>query len=195
MSRAQPEGRVSLPEWMADVAGPDTTCASIEERMAFVVDLARRNVAHGTGGPFGAAVFERDTGRLVAPGVNRVVPLHNAAAHAEIVAITLAGVVRRSFDLGAPDAPPTELVTSVEPCAMCYGAVPWSGVSRLVCGARADDARAVGFDEGDKPADWVAALERRGIVVVTDVSRPDAAVVLREYAASGGPIYNGSAGA
>ncbi len=73
---------------------------------------------------------------------------------------------------------------------MCLGAIPWSGVRHLVCGARDEDASAIGFDEGEKPVEWVPALERRGIIVVRDVLREEAASVLREYAVSGGEIYN-----
>jgi len=73
---------------------------------------------------------------------------------------------------------------------MCFGAVPWSGVTRLVCGARDEDARSIGFDEGPKLANWVEALEQRGITVVRDVLREQAANVLREYADTGGTIYN-----
>jgi tRNA(Arg) A34 adenosine deaminase TadA len=69
---------------------------------------------------------------------------------------------------------------------MCFGAIPWSGVRQLVCGARASDAEAIGFDEGPKPARWVAALEARGIKVVRDIQRAEARAVLREYA---GPLY------
>jgi len=68
--------------------------------------------------------------------------------------------------------------------------VPWSGVQRLVCGARDEDARAIGFDEGPKMADWVKALNDRGIIVVRDVLRGEARAVLQEYAAAGGAIYN-----
>ena len=46
-----------------------------------------------------------------------------------------------------------------------------------------------GFDEGDKPADWVMGLERRGIRVMLDVERETCADVLRAYAQNGGPIY------
>ncbi len=184
-----PEYRLRLPDWIDDIAGEDVVLPDVDDRMRFVVSLARRNVAEDTGGPFGAAIFERGTGRLVAPGVNRVVPARSATAHAEIVAISLAGQVKGTFDLGA--GTPTELVTSVEPCAMCLGAVPWSGVAAVVCGARDEDARAVGFDEGDKPADWIDSLAARGIDVVRDVMRRDAAAVLQDYAAAGGIIYNG----
>ena len=73
---------------------------------------------------------------------------------------------------------------------MCLGATPWSGVRHLVCAARDEDARAVGFDEGVKPTLWVGALEERGITVERDVLRQEAADVLREYADRGGEIYN-----
>jgi tRNA(Arg) A34 adenosine deaminase TadA len=159
--------------------------------MRFVVGLARENVSRGTGGPFGAAVFEMETGRLVAPGVNMVVTAGCSVWHAEIVALAMAQEALGAYDLGGDGMPPCELVTSTEPCAMCLGAIPWSGVRRVVCGAREEDATAIGMDEGAKPADWVDAFERRGIEVVRDVCREEAAAVLRDYAACGGVIYNG----
>ena len=73
---------------------------------------------------------------------------------------------------------------------MCFGAVPWSGVSSMICGARKADAEAAGFDEGDKPADWAETLWRRGITVQLNVLRSDAAKVLSDYAAGGGAIYH-----
>jgi tRNA(Arg) A34 adenosine deaminase TadA len=159
--------------------------------MGLVIHLARTNVARSTGGPFGAAVFDIETGEILAPGVNMVVPANAALAHAEMLAIAFAGRALDSFDLGVRA---TELVSSAEPCAMCLGAVPWSGVRRLVCGARDEDARRIGFDEGDKPTDWVGRLRQRGIEVVQDVFRTEATSVLEDYARSGGPIYNGRGG-
>jgi tRNA(Arg) A34 adenosine deaminase TadA len=180
-----------LPDWIDRLIDPERRYPDVDEQMGLVIDLSRRNVELGTGGPFGAAVFEQESGRLVAPGVNLVVPSSSAIAHAEIVAVALAGVATGGFDLGRPDLPRTVLVASTEPCAMCFGAVPWSGVSGLICGARDEDARAVGFDEGPKVADWEAALVARGIRVNRDIRRPEARAVLESYAASGGTIYNG----
>ena len=77
---------------------------------------------------------------------------------------------------------------------MCMGSIPWSGVRRLVCGARDEDARRVGFDEGPKARDWVQALTARGIAVVRDVCRQEAAAVLLDYARCGGPVYNARQG-
>ena len=182
--------RIDLPEWVWSIVDPNEAIASIDDRMALVVEFARRNIVDG-GGPFAAAIFDPD-GRLIAPGVNRVVAASAPIAHAEIVAIAMAGQRLGTWDLASAGG--FELVTSTEPCAMCLGAVPWSGVRRLVCGARDEDARAVGFDEGYKPADWVERLGDVGIEVHRDVHREGAADVLRSYATAGGSIYNGGEG-
>lgn len=161
--------------------------------MRLAVELAETNARRGTGGPFGAAIFET-SGRLVAVGVNVVVPSACSFAHAEMMAIGIAQQRLGSYDLGGPNLPPHELVTSAEPCAMCLGAISWSGVRRVVCGARASDVREIGFDEGPRPADWIEELAARGIEVLRDVFRSEARDVLRHYAESGGPIYNARRG-
>jgi tRNA(Arg) A34 adenosine deaminase TadA len=186
---------LGLPAWVEEfVPDPDREYPTEEDRMRLAIDLSRANVEHGTGGPFGAGVFDLSTNRLVAPGVNLVATANLSTAHAEIVALMIAQQVVGHFDLGGPGRPLYELVASTQPCAQCFGAVPWSGVRRLACGARDEDAREIGFDEGPEMPDWVSALERRGISVVRDVCREEAVAVLREYAAHGGLIYNARQG-
>jgi tRNA(Arg) A34 adenosine deaminase TadA len=73
---------------------------------------------------------------------------------------------------------------------MCLGAIPWSGVRHVICGARGEDACAIGFDEGAKPDDWIGALASRGIEVTRDVLRDEARAVLNHYHTTGGRIYN-----
>ena len=106
------------------------------------------------------------------------------------MALAIAQQASGSFDLGGPGRPHYELVTSTDPCAMCLGATPWSGVRSLVTGARGEDAEEIGFDEGLKPSGWEQALIESGISVTRDVLREEAAAVLQEYAALGGEIYN-----
>jgi tRNA(Arg) A34 adenosine deaminase TadA len=162
--------------------------------MDLVTTLAQLNSEHSTGGPFGAGVFRTDTHQLVAPGVNLVLPLHCSVAHAEMVAIMIAQQTLEAHDLGAADLPPHELVTSCEPCAMCLGAICWSGVRHLLCGARGSDAEAIGFDEGPKPENWATALEQRGITVTLDIGRSKAIQVLQNYVEQGGMVYNSRQG-
>lgn len=189
-----PEVSLRLPGWVEGVVGRRLVYPRPEDRMELAVRLARENARRGTGGPFGAAVFESDSGRLVAPGVNLVVGSGNSVAHAETVALMVAQRIVGNFDLGAPGRPACELVASTEPCLMCLGATLWSGVRSLVCGARDEDAAAIGFDEGPKPSMWQRELEDRGLAVRRDVLREGAAEVLREYVRSGGEIYNARRG-
>ncbi len=159
--------------------------------MTLITELARLNVQHRTGGPFAAGIFHSNTNSLIAAGVNLVTTSQASIAHAEIVAITFAQQVIRHHNLGTEGQPSHELVTSTEPCAMCLGAIPWSGIKALVCGARGEDATAIGFDEGTKPLNWVESLEARGISVTRDVHRNTATQVLQDYIQDGGIIYNG----
>jgi tRNA(Arg) A34 adenosine deaminase TadA len=156
--------------------------------MRLVIGLARENVTTRTGGPFGAGVFERSSGRLVAGGVNLVLPMRNSVLHAEVVAIMLAEARNQSFSLGRP-GPEHELVTSCEPCAMCLGAIHWSGVTRLVTGATREDVESIGFSEGPVFPQSYRYLEERGLAVGREVLREEARAVLRLYAEMNGAIY------
>lgn len=182
---------IELPGWL-DLFLRDHPAVfpSINARMSFVIEASQRNVAEGTGGPFAAAVFESESGQLVSLGVNLVASEGLSMLHAEIIALALAQKKAGGYDLGRRDLPGHELVTSSEPCAMCLGAIPWSGVRRVIIGARDSDVRALGFDEGAKIETWRDELEKRGIAVIRDVERDAAVRVLRGYARQGGIIYN-----
>ena len=181
---------ISLPDWVNDVDRPDVR-AHVTDRMEFVLDLALRNVDRGTGGPFAAAVFEQGSGRLVSVGVNRVVPENSSLAHAEVLAIGLAQASLGTYDLGSPGQPRLQLVSSSQMCAMCLGAVVWSGVGEVVYSTTSGDVIAtVGFDEGPTPPDYSYQLAHRGIRVVPGVMRDQGLAVLRRYVAAGGVVYN-----
>jgi tRNA(Arg) A34 adenosine deaminase TadA len=180
----------TLPEWLtARVAGA-RRLGGRDARMRFAIRLSRDNVAQRTGGPFGAVIVEAATGVPLSAGVNLVEHQGNSVLHAEIVAIMLAQRALGTYTLARSGLPRYELITSSAPCAMCLGAILWSGVSRLVCGARTQDVRAIGFDEGPVFPESFAYLKRRGIEVVRDVQRAEARTVLEEYAKQGGKIYN-----
>jgi tRNA(Arg) A34 adenosine deaminase TadA len=182
---------ISLPDWIAEVVEWERSYPTPEERMRVAIRLSRENVLRETGGPFGAAVFESGSGALVAVGVNSVERLNNSALHAEVVALMLAEQRVRSYTLHTPELPDHELVSSCEPCAMCLGAVLWSGVRRLVYGADREDALRVHFEEGPVFPASFQYLADRGIQIVPDFLREEAREVLDLYAGRGGLIYNG----
>ena len=179
-----------LPDWTDAYLLTNASLPDDKARMRFVIGLAAENVRRGTGGPFGAAVFERGSGKPVAIGVNLVPSLAQSVLHAEVVAIMFAPQSVGHYTLSAPGMAEHELFTSCEPCAMCFGAVLWSGVRRLVCGATRDDAESIGFDEGPVDEDSYEYLQRRGIDVSRRIERDAARDVLRRYAAGDGAIYN-----
>ena len=170
-----------LPAWLDEFIDDwQDPLETIEQRMHLAVTLAAENVKHQTGGPFGAIVVENKSSRLLSVGVNLVTSVELSLAHAEMVAVSLAQSALGNWNLGSADG--VQLVTSCEPCAMCFGAVPWSGVTSIVWGASKEDAEEAGFDEGDKPADWVDSLERRGIRTRGGVLHEEARAVLMRYA-------------
>lgn len=187
---------VALPPWLLDQQSKlDTYIEDLESRMKLVIELARSNVRHKTGGPFAAAVFESNSGRIVSLGVNRVVPASLSIAHAEIVALALAQQQLGSFDLGIASMPEHQLVVNGQPCAMCFGAIPWSGVRSVASGANSREIESItGFDEGPIHPQWQQELRRRGIEVIENLLSEQACDALREYAASGATIYNGRGG-
>ncbi|MBN4060719.1 nucleoside deaminase [bacterium AH-315-I20] len=157
--------------------------------MDFVIQLCKQNVRQQTGGPFAAAIFNMDTQQLLAVGVNIVVPSHNCTNHAEMTAIILAQQSLQTYDLSEHGH--FELLTSCEPCAMCFGAMPWSGIKHLTYAATSADAESIGFDEGAKHPNWINELEKRGIKVTPEILRDKAAQILHNYQQQSGTIYNG----
>jgi tRNA(Arg) A34 adenosine deaminase TadA len=179
---------IALPDWMAAfLQSQPVTYPTIEDRMRLAIELSRLNIEHRTGGPFGAAVFDNQNGKLISVGVNVVVASRCSIAHAEMAAIALAQQTLATHNPASKGE--FQLVSSCQPCAMCLGAIGWSGINSLVCGARGKDAEVVGFDEGAKPADWVKQLQKRGIEVILDILRTEAKAVLDAYKSADGIIY------
>jgi hypothetical protein len=57
-----PQVSITLPDWVAESVAWESSYASDEDRMRLAIELSRQNVLHGTGGPFGAVIFERGSG-------------------------------------------------------------------------------------------------------------------------------------
>ena len=179
-----------LPAWLPEVVDFARPLPDPESRMRLAIAVARENVVRGTGGPFGAVVVERDTGKVVAAGMNLVVASNNACLHAEMVAFMCAQAAVGSWTLGAPHLPAHELYTSCDPCAMCLGATLWSGVRGITCGATREDATRLQFEEGPVfPASY-AYLERRGLTIRRELLRDEANAVLELYRQRSGVVYN-----
>jgi tRNA(Arg) A34 adenosine deaminase TadA len=184
---------LTLPAWVHDFVDTARSYASDADKVALAISLSRQNIEAASGGPFGAVVYGPDD-RIVAVGVNRVMPHNCSVAHAEMMAYMLAQqrTQRARLNRDERDQPcgPITLASSSQPCCQCYGATIWAGIDRLLIGARAEDVMALTeFDEGPLPADWIGELEQRGIAVTCDIERDAACDALRAYSARGGSRY------
>ncbi len=108
--------------------------------MKEAIELSRKNIREGLGGPFAAVVVRED--KIIARGTNLVTSSNDPTAHAEVVAIREACRVLGSFQL-----PGCELYTSCEPCPMCLGAIYWARPDRVYYANTHLDAAKIGFDD------------------------------------------------
>jgi len=104
------------------------------------IDLSRRNIRDGRGGPFGAVIVRGV--ETIARGTNLVTSTNDPTAHAEIVAIREAGRSLRAFQLEE-----CEIYTSCEPCPMCLGAIYWARLKTVYFANTRSDAAGIGFDD------------------------------------------------
>ncbi len=184
---------LTLPAWVHDAVDTARTYDNDADKVALAIVLSRQNVEAASGGPFGAVVYGPDH-RIVAVGVNRVMPQSCSVAHAEMMACMLAQqrTQRARLNRDERDMPcgPITLATSSQPCCQCYGATIWAGIDRLLIGARAEDVMTLTeFDEGPLPTDCFGEREQRGIAVTRDIERDAACDVLRAYSAVDGARY------
>ena len=120
-------------------------------RAIAIADRARDNGNH----PFGALLATSD-GRIAAEAENTVVTAHDVTGHAETNLISLASQRFEPDELAA-----MTLVTSCEPCAMCSGAIYWSGVASVVYGLSEEGLLAL---TGDDPENPTLALPSRTVL-------------------------------
>lgn len=108
--------------------------------MAQAIALARQAMAQGEV-PVGAVITHHHTGAIIASAHNLVEREQNCTAHAEMLAITQAQAY-----LGSKSLADCDLWVSLEPCAMCAGAIAHARIRRLYYGA--EDKKGGAVDNG-----------------------------------------------
>lgn len=116
----------------------DLSANSDRQAMAHALEAAKAGAAAGEA-PIGAVVMRR--GRLIASAHNLVETTPDPTAHAEVLALRQA-----AERLGAARLVDCDLFVTLEPCAMCAGAIEHARISRLVFGAY--DPKGGGVDHG-----------------------------------------------
>lgn len=111
-----------------------------EKFMRHAIELGRKGMEAGDGGPFGAIVVKN--GNIIGEGWNHVLSSNDPTAHGEIVAIRDASKRIQSYDLSGCD-----LYTSGEPCPMCLSAIYWARLDRVFYGFSIEAAAAALFND------------------------------------------------
>lgn len=108
--------------------------------MQRAIELSRKNVESGFGGPFGAVIVK--DGKIIGEGFNEVTSSNDPTAHAEVVAIRKACKNLSTFDLQG-----SEIYTSCEPCPMCLSAIYWARIDKIYYANTKKDAANIEFDD------------------------------------------------
>ena len=146
-----------------------------EHYLRRAIDMARRGIIQGQT-PFGCCIVKNDA--VIALAHNTVWRDMNITAHAEINAIEQACADLQTIDLSGGI-----LYTTCEPCPMCFSAAHWARLSRIVFGARIQDARDAGFNELVIDSERMRALGGSPLVMTPEVLREESIALFKEWAA------------
>ncbi|MGI6525740.1 MAG: nucleoside deaminase [Bdellovibrionota bacterium] len=173
--------------WLKELL-PQETELDKTRLMKLAIDISIYSAKHG-GGPFGA-VIANELGHILECGCNEVIHKHDSTAHAEIVTIKRAQKRFKTHDLSTLCNTPIFLYSSCTPCIQCFGAIYWSGISRVFAAALNEDAINLGFNEGHvSKENYEMAKRCKGIEYHLGFLRDEAIRAFVEYKENSGPIY------
>lgn len=144
-----------------------------EKYMVLAIREARKNLKNMAGGPFGACIVKN--GRVLAIARNTVLE-KDATCHAEINAIRIASKKLKSFDLSG-----CTIYSTTEPCPMCFSAIHWSGISRIIYGTGISDAMRIGFNELKVSNTRLKTLGKSHIKLIKGFLRPECSRLLKDW--------------
>ena len=151
-----------------------------EEIMKAAAEMAEFTSTNNIGGPFGAAVTDKD-GNVIAISSNTVLHNSDPTCHAEMNAIRLA-----AKHLGTHDLSGCSIYATGAPCPMCLSAILWANIDKLYISGLPEDAAAIGFRD-DWMFDYLAnnKVNSTDVLEVEEVDRSIAQSLYSSYAKDG----------
>lgn len=141
--------------------------------MRLSIKEAARNLRKPDGGPFGACIVKGN--KILAIARNKVL-VSDATAHAEINAIRAASKKLGSFDLSG-----STIYSTTEPCPMCFSAIHWARIERIVYGSTIVDAQKIGFNELSIASKQMKALGKSRIKIIPEFLRDECLRLFRDW--------------
>ncbi|MFQ6615237.1 MAG: nucleoside deaminase [Fidelibacterota bacterium] len=152
-----------------------------ERFMLLAIEKAREGLQKGQS-PFGVCLAR--SGRVVVTAHNRVWETSDITAHAEILAIREACARLNTVDLSG-----CTLYSTTEPCPMCFGAIHWARIDRIVYGATISDGKKAGFNELSLSNEQMKRLGGSAVEVERGVLRQECQALFKEWSRLGNPPY------
>ncbi|MFQ5604061.1 MAG: nucleoside deaminase [bacterium] len=146
---------------------------SDEKYMEMAIEQARIGMANGQT-PFGACIVKN--GEVISCVHNVVWESTDITAHAEVHAIRKACQKLNLIDLTG-----CTIYSTCEPCPMCFSACHWAKISRIVYGARIEDARNAGFSELTISNESMKKFGNSAIEIVGDFLRSENQAIFKEW--------------
>ncbi|MEX2213392.1 MAG: nucleoside deaminase [Phycisphaeraceae bacterium] len=144
-----------------------------EAFMQAAINACRAGIAKGQS-PFGACIVRE--GEIIIATHNHVWLTTDITAHAEVHAIRGACTKLKSIKLTGCD-----MYTTTEPCPMCFSAIHWAGMRRIIYGSSIADAKAFGFSELEISNEQMKKIGGSPLLIVKDVRRDECVKLFEEW--------------
>lgn len=151
--------------------------------ISLAIDQARKTMNQNIGGPFGAAIIDKN-GEILSVSSNSVLRDNDPTAHAEVNAIREACQKIKSYDLSE-----CVLYTTAYPCPMCLSAIIWSNIKTVYFGCTAQDAEKIGFRDDFIYRFIESKCQDGSILTLRELNRQECLSLFEEYAQKNKTIY------
>ena len=151
-------------------------------------DFMRQAIAEAQKGfkkgnsPFGAVIIKKD--QVIAKAHSEVVEQNNATAHAEIIAIEKACKKLKTWDLSG-----CEIYSTTEPCPMCFSAIHWARLNKIIFGTDIETAHKYGFNELEISNYKMRSLGKAKIDIEADFMRRECEKLFVQWKEMGNEPY------
>ena len=142
--------------------------------MRLAIQKTREGIESGQT-PFGACLVSSDE-RVTALAHNNVWEKLDITAHGEVETIRMACISVGSIDLTG-----STIYSTTEPCPMCFSAIHWARISRIVYGASIADAQAAGFNELAISSDIMKREGKTEVIIEGGCLAAECAGLFREW--------------
>lgn len=144
-----------------------------KEFMRLAIKEAGKNLKRMDGGPFGACIVKKN--KVLAIARNLVLK-KDATCHAEINAIRAASRKLKTFDLSG-----CVIYSTNEPCPMCFAAIHWARIDRIIYGTTIKDAKRVGFNELEITDRCLKSLGKSKVRIIPGYMRRECLKLLERF--------------